>query len=90
MVQVDGAGSDGLVGPGVACWVGITVGRLTPGREGMSAWRFAIETSPSSLRHPELFPPCPFEAEIIYPVAFPHIHAYYTGTFTDYHSHMKV
>ena len=24
MLQVDGAGSDGLVGPGVACWVGIS------------------------------------------------------------------
>ncbi len=42
MVQVDGAGSGGLVDPGVACWVGIS-GELGAREErGMSAWQFAV------------------------------------------------
>ena len=42
MVQVDGAGSGGLVDPGVACWVGISGALGAREERGMSAWQFAV------------------------------------------------
>ena len=42
MVQVDGAGSDSLVDPGVACWVGISGAPEAREERGLSAWQFAV------------------------------------------------
>ena len=71
MVQVDGAGSDGLVGPGVACWVGIS--------GASDAWkeRACRHGGSSAIRNRNLaklasasraFSALSIEAEIIYPV----------------------
>jgi len=42
VVQVDGAGSDSLVDPGVACWVGISGAPEAREERGLSAWQFAV------------------------------------------------
>ena len=48
MVQVDGAGSGGLVDPGVACWVGISGALGAREDKGLSAWQFAVMNLSSS------------------------------------------
>ena len=48
MVQVDGAGSGGLVDPGFACWVGISGALGAREDTGLSAWQLAVMNLSSS------------------------------------------
>ena len=63
MVQVDGAGSGGLVDPGVACWVGISGAlgaREDKGLVGMAVRVMNLSQARSSI---EPSRPCPFGSE---------------------------
>ena len=71
MVQVDGAGSDSLVDPGVACWVGISGAPEAREERGLSAWQFAVlarSKAELQLCLDLLFSPCPLGGDFGYPV----------------------
>ena len=70
MVQVDGAGSDSLVDPGVACWVGISGAPEAREERGLSAWQFAVlarSKAELQLCLDLLFSPCPLGGDFGYP-----------------------
>ena len=71
MVQVDGAGSDSLVDPGVACWVGISGAPEAREERGLSAWQFAVlarSKAELQLCPRSTFSPCPLGGDFGYPV----------------------
>ena len=73
MVQVDGAGSDSLVDPGVACWVGISGAPEAREERGLSAWQFAVlarSKAELQLCLDLLFSPCPLGGDFGYPERF--------------------
>ena len=70
MVQVDGAGSDSLVDPGVACWVGISGAPEAREERGLSAWQFAVlarSKAELQLCPRSTFSPCPLGGDFGYP-----------------------
>ena len=67
MVQVDGAGSDSLVDPGVACWVGISGAPEAREERGLSAWQFGDRRRSCSSPLGLLFSPCPLGGDFGYP-----------------------
>ena len=77
MVQVDGAGSDSLVDPGVACCVGISGAPEAREERGLSAWQFAVLARSKAELQPcldLLFSPCPLGGDFGYPVNNVRIH----------------
>ena len=78
MVQVDGAGSDSLVDPGVACWVGISGAPEAREERGLSAWQFAVLARSLAELQPcldLLFSPCPLGRDFGYPATHNQYHA---------------
>jgi len=70
VVQVDGAGSDSLVDPGVACWVGISGAPEAREERGLSAWQFAVlarSKAELQLCPRSTFSPCPLGGDFGYP-----------------------
>ena len=82
VVRKDGAGSGGVVEPGAACWVGISGASGVMGRELQRIEQpvnQCVRVSTIGALVDFSFSPCPFGAEIIYPVqkALPTLGAYW-------------